>query len=257
MGLESRILRRARRLRASALGFAAVAGLAAPCWAEPPAWTDLGAGMEHAALGGEAVRGHAFRFTIARVRLALVPAPDGRATVDALAPPGDSITINASFFDTEGRAMGLAVDHGRSLAGRRLAKWGALLVEDGRARVLRGADLPEEPRADLVVQGLPRLVADGRVLELKAQRSFRTAVCADGTRLTLVVTTARVDTTVFARFLAAAPEAGGLGCRSALNLDGGASTQLRARWGEFRADVPGGWGVPNALVVTPKEAEGL
>ena len=69
----------------------------------------------------------------------------------------------------------------------------------------------------------------------------------------LVVTTTRVDATEFARFLAAAPGTGGLGCRDALNFDGGSSTQLTAHWGAFEARIDGAWGVPNALVVTPKK----
>ena len=42
-----------------------------------------------------------------------------------------------------------------------------------------------------------------------------------------------------------------LGCRDALNLDGGPSTQLVARLGGLRTEVPGGWGVPNALIALP------
>lgn len=215
-------------------------------------WQRLGGGMEHRALANGGVRGHAFRFALAEVELRLVAAPGGRAAVEALAPRGDVIAVNASFFDEEGKAMGLAVDRGRSLAGARIAAWSALVVAGERGRIVRGSALTGHADADLVVQGLPRLVIDGAVPKLKPQRASRTVVCADGARLVLVVAAERVEAAELAQLLAAAPDAGGLGCRNALNLDGGPSTQLHARWRGFAADVSGGWGVPNALVATPR-----
>lgn len=230
-----------------------LAAAAAPAFAEtPPGFAPLGGGVAHRSLAHGAIAGHAFRFALDDVVLRLVAAPDGRARVDALVPAGDAIATNASFFDTEGRAMGMAVDRGRSLGGARLEAWSGLAIAGGRARILRGAGLARYRDAELVVQGLPRLVIDGAVPKLKPQRAARTAVCGDGAELTLVVTTTRVEAAELAAFLAAPQDEGGLGCRNALNLDGGPSTQLRARWGGFAADVPGGWGVPNALVVTPK-----
>lgn len=182
----------------------------------------------------------------------VVPAAGGHARIDAIAPARDAIATNASFFDEAGKTMGLAVDRGRSLGGRRLSRWAAFVVDGGRARIVSGATLEDGLAHDLVVQGLPRLVVGGSVPRLKPQRAERTAVCVEDPRVVLVVTTTRVDATEFARFLAAAPDAGGLGCRDALNFDGGSSTQLTAHWGAFEARVDGAWGVPNALVVTPK-----
>jgi hypothetical protein len=216
------------------------------------AWTPLGAGVEHRPLADGAIAGHAFRFRPADVALRVVPAPGGRAAVSAFAPAGDVIAINASFFDEEGRTMGLAVDRGRSLGGRRIGRWAGFVVERGTPRILPGSALGEGTGTDLVVQGLPRLVVAGTVPRLKPQRARRTAVCVAGGRVVLLATTARVETTELARFLAAPPAHGGLGCRDALNLDGGSSTQLVARWGDFQARVDGAWGVPNALVVTPR-----
>jgi hypothetical protein len=63
----------------------------------------------------------------------------------------------------------------------------------------------------------------------------------------------KVETTAFARFLADPPDQGGLGCRDALNLDGGPSTQLVAKLPALSLSLPGGWGVPNALVVVPRQ----
>lgn len=165
------------------------------------------------------------------------------------------LAINASFFDPQGQAMGRVVDAGRVLVNARQAKWGALVVDKGIARLLPGDALPADAAGgELVVQGVPRLVVDGAVQKLKPAAAERTAVCAEGTSIILVVTTAPADATDFARFLARPRAQGGLGCTNALNLDGGPSTQVNARLGGFKLGIDGGWGVPNALVVLPKSA---
>jgi len=224
--------------------------------ADGDAWAALGRGVEHRRLEHGAIAGHAFRFRPDDVELRVVPAPGGRARVADFAPAGDAIATNASFFDEAGRTMGLAVDRGRSVGGRRLAKWAAFVLEGRRPRIVAGSALGDGAGADLVVQGLPRLVVAGAVPRLKPQRAQRTVLCVAGARVVLLVTTSRVDATELARLLAAPAADGGLGCRDALNLDGGSSTQLAARWGGFAARIDGAWGVPNALVVTPKPSAG-
>lgn len=237
---------------AGALVFGAGAGPRARAAAPAASWTPLGRGVEHLVIENGTIQGHAFRFRPAEVVLRVVPAAEGRARVDAIAPPGDAIATNASFFDEAGKTMGMVVDRGRSIGGRRLSRWAAFVVDGAQARVVPGTTLEDDVAHDLVVQGLPRLVVGGAVPRLKPQRAERTAVCVANERVVLIVTTSRVDASEFARFLAAAPATGGLGCVDALNFDGGSSTQLAAHWGGFEARVGGAWGVPNALVLTPK-----
>jgi len=216
-------------------------------------WTALGRGVEHRVLEGAGLAGHAFRFHPADVELRVVAAAPGeRARVAALAPEGDAIATNASFFDGDGRAMGLAIDRGRSVGGRRIAAWAGFVIRGGQPRIAPATALGDGAGAELLVQGFPRLVVGGTVPRLKPQRAQRTVVCVAGERVVLLVATSRVDATELARFLAAPAEAGGLGCRDALNLDGGGSTQLAARWGDLEARFDGAWAVPNALVVTPR-----
>src|SRR5437867_5243558 len=155
---------------------------------------------------------------------------------------------NASFFDREGRAMGLAVDEGRVMAASRQRSWGALVVNGKKARITLGADIKDPLTYGLIVQGIPRLVVRGKVQQLKPQIAERTAACAEGRFVVLVVST-RAEATAFAHLLADPREKGGLGCRDALNLDGGPSIQLVAKLPGLTVSVPGGWGAPNALVV--------
>lgn len=227
-------------------------------------WTPSAPGIAYAALdvaGDDAFTGHAFAIDLTKASVHLVDAGPAHQTVDVIAATlkrptpsaGARVAVNASFFDETGKAMGRAVDEGVMLAPDRRAPWGALVIDKGHARIVKGETLPiDVAGGDLVVQGLPRLVVAGEVPKLKPASAERTAVCADGASIVLVVTTAPVDTTAFARFLAKPRDKGGLGCKDALNLDGGPSTQLHARLGSLALDVKGGWGVPNALVVVPR-----
>ena len=199
--------------------------------------------------------GHAFNVDLDVVDLRLVPAdePSSRRTVaEIVAPYTAVVAINASFFDARGRPMGLAVDEGRVLARGKRRSWGALVIDDRRARIVLGEDIKDDHAHRLVVQGIPRLVVGGKVQPLKAQLAERTAICAKGSVVVLVVAT-KAETAPFARFLADPPDQGGLGCQDALNLDGGTSTQLVVKLPGLTFSLAGGSGVPNALVVTPRQ----
>jgi hypothetical protein len=202
----------------------------------------------------EAFSAHAFYvdLQVADLRLIFAGGPASRRTVaEIVASYPAVVAINASFFDTDGRAMGLAVDEGRVMASGKRRSWGALVIDDRNARIVLGAEIKDDHTHRLVVQGIPRLVVDGKIQPLKPQLAERTAVCANGNVVVLVVST-KAETTPFARFLADPPDRGGLGCRDALNLDGGPSTQLVVKLPTLQLSVRGGSGVPNALVVAPR-----
>ena len=199
--------------------------------------------------------GHAFNVDLDVADLRLVPAdepPSRRPVAEIVAPYTAVVATNASFFDLQGRAMGLAVDEGRVLAAGKRRSWGALVIDDRRARIVLGEDIKDDHAHRLVVQGIPRLVVGGKVRPLKAQLAERTAICAKGSVVVLVVAT-KAETAPFARFLADPPDQGGLGCQDALNLDGGTSTQLVVKLPGLTFSLAGGSGVPNALVVTPRQ----
>lgn len=136
------------------------------------------------------------------------------------------------------------------MASSKQRSWGALVIDGTKGRIMLGADIQDHRAYRLIVQGVPRLLVGGKVQQLKPQIGERTAVCAEGNVVVLVVST-KAEATAFARFLADPPDRGGLGCWDALNLDGGASTQLVVRLPALALSLPGGWGVPNALVVAP------
>src|SRR5262249_3745706 len=194
----------------------AVSGTFARAGGDAVRFRTVAAGIEHATFQAEPrdadpFSGHAFKIDLAVADLRLVPAggPSARRTVkEIVAPYPAVVAINASFFDRDGQAMGLAIYDGRPAGGKKLKSWGALVVSD-KASIVLGADIDEHPANRLVVQGVPRLVVGGRVPSLKPQIAERTAVCTEGSFVILVVST-RAEATPFARFLAEPLDRGGL-----------------------------------------------
>jgi hypothetical protein len=99
----------------------AVAGAVVnPVRAEPPRFSVVAPGIAHAAFkmrpaDADPFSGHAFKIDLEVAELRLIPAGDPplRRTVEQIvAPYPVVVAANASFFDTDGRAMGLAVDEG-------------------------------------------------------------------------------------------------------------------------------------------------
>jgi Phosphodiester glycosidase len=150
---------------------------------------------------------------------------------------------------------------------------GCLHVEGGRARIARRDAIEAEPRGDLLQAG-PLLVADGEVAydPVADEEGFKAAAhqfdpdptegrhpraavgLADGRILALVTDgRARHDAGLtlveLARLMVA------LGCRDALNLDGGGSASLISGGrlqnlprGDFETPEPGGRAISTALV---------
>ncbi len=245
------------RSRAVLLVSMVFSGVAISAAQEAPRFLTVAPGISHATFDvrtqdGEPFSGHVFRIDLGEAELRLVPAagPSPRQTVEQIASAFLAVVaVNASFFDTDGRAMGLAVSEGRLVATGKRASWGALVVSGPDARITLGSAIADPLAQRLIIQGIPRLVVGGKVPGLKPQVAERTAVCAAGSRVVIVVAS-KVETSAFARFLAESSEKSGLGCSDALNLDGGPSTQLVVRLPALTLSLPG-WGVPNALVATP------
>ena len=230
---------------------------AASAVAQPPRFSPAAPGIEYASFerrsdDAEAFQIHAFKIDLEVADLRLVSAGGStvRRTVEQIAAPYPAVVaVNASFFDTEGRAIGLGVSDGQLLAAGRRQSWGALVIEGKKARIVLGSDILDYRAYRLIVQGIPRLVVGGHVQRLKPQFAVRTAVCAAGSSIAIAVAT-KVETNDFARFLADSPDKSGLGCSDALNLDGGPSTQLVVRLPSMNLALPG-WAVPNALIALP------
>lgn len=208
-------------------------------------------------VGSSAVMAEVFDVSLRDYRLIpVLPTAAKRATVDALRrESGAQLVVNGTFFDEHGRTLGLLQGMDGRSSPLRHADWGVFESTTGGARLVHTDDYVVRDDIEFAVQCGPRVVIDGRVPSLKPQVAQRTALCigATPTEVHVVVTRGRVDASVLGRWMAEAPAKGGLGCRDALLLDGGPSTQLSARTSEVELDIPGGWPVPNGIGVIARD----
>lgn len=162
------------------------------------------------------------------------------------------LVVNGGFFDENTAPLGLVVGDGKETSPLRKVDQGVFVIAMGRPTIQHTRDLLPAP-IDMAIQCGPRLVVDGRALQLKPQVSRRTSIClpGDGTVM-VVVFPSPISLSDLAQGLVHPPEKGGLGCWNALNLDGGPSTQLSAATPRLSLEIEGGWGVPNGLAILPK-----
>jgi len=225
--------------------------------AVPPAathigWQEIAPGAARAMLVGPAgaERISLFRFSLDRYHAEVVVGtgwpPESKSAADLLRERHAVAAVNGGFFDERGAPLGLRISEGRRRSPlRRNVDWGVLLLDAGHARIVHCRDLDPHDPATGAIQVGPRLVVHGQPLTLKPQRARRTAVALEpgGAALTLVAVDAAIDANDLAQRLAAS------GFDSAILLDGGPSTQLAVELGSVHLDLPGGYGVPDLLLI--------
>jgi uncharacterized protein YigE (DUF2233 family) len=212
------------------------------------AWQPAAPGVETLTVDGGGSNVDLIRFELQRFRPEVVMlGPDRTKTASMLRRDLSAVAaINGGFFDGERRSLGLRIAGGKTAVPlRRGVDWGVLVLRPGRATIVHSRDFKADARIEGAIQVGPRLLVAGRPLRLKPQVARRSAIALDreGRTLTLVVCPGPVEAGRLADLLAR------LGFHSALLLDGGASTQISAAVGRFTLDVPGAYGVPDALVV--------
>jgi uncharacterized protein YigE (DUF2233 family) len=215
-----------------------------------PAWKPLAPGAEHLRVEAGAIDLFRFDLEAFRAEVAVPGAGKPATALELRRQAGAVLVVNGGFFDTDGRPLGLRIADGRKVIGlRAVVDWGVLVLRPGRAAIVHSRDYATAAAAPPPVTGAiqvgPRIVIGGQVPGLKPQAARRTAVALepDGRRLTVVVANARLQAADLGRTLA------GLGFKDALMLDGGPSTQLSAAIGDFTRELPGGYAVPDALVI--------
>lgn len=222
--------------------------LAASLLSAGDTWQPVAAGADALTVEEDGLAVDMIRFDLQRFRPEVVVlGPERVKTAAALRRElSAAAVINGGFFDTDGRSLGLRIAGGKTVVALRpRVDWGVLMLRTGRAEIVHSRDFEPDARIDGAIQVGPRLLAAGRPLRLRPQVARRSAVAVDrqGRRLTLLVTRNSVEAGRLAELLSR------LGFFSALLLDGGASTQISAALGAFELDVPGAYGVPDALVV--------
>lgn len=230
-------------------------------------WQPLASGIEYTTVNTSVTpngRIHAFRIDLSQNKLDLAFASEHHAaatTVKSMAQESHAlIAINGGFFTPELKPIGLRIKQGEIKSKLKATSWwGIFLINNNQAHIVAQQDYDNSKKVEFAVQGGPRLVADGEILQkLKSGTAERTAlgITKNGKIVILVTDNAPLEMSVLADIMSAPEDQNGFNCVNALNLDGGSSTQLYAQIGDFNLNISGYSYVTDAVLVKPRSLEG-
>ena len=179
----------------------------------------------------------------------------GRMPIKALAQKTQALAaVNGGFFFPDYRPLGLLIVDGREVNPLRNADWGVFLIQNNQARIIHTREFQNHQSISQALQVGPRLVVDGRKLQMKRQVARRSALGITlGNRVILLNTAgSEVYAEDLARIFHLPESQGGLECRDAMTLDGGPSAQMYVEYKTLKIDIPGGCAVPNGIGVFKK-----
>lgn len=177
------------------------------------------------------------------------------AAADVIKKTDSVLAINASFFDTEGRPLGLVLSRGLEISsihrgGQTLS--GVFQVGAGGSRVVHRDAFSRNDVVEAVQAG-PRLLVKGGVTKLRSDggRSHRSGVCTDQDHNVIIFASTNWPVGITLAQLQSFLRS--VGCYDALNLDGGGSRQLAVAvpQADFALSVEGEDLVPVFLTLQP------
>lgn len=190
-----------------------------------------------------------FRFQVAQAKDFKLESLSAKEMVEHT---GGLLAINASFFDSFYKPLGLVVQDGKLANPLRPVSWWAVFAVDKNhlPRVVRSKDFQLSAEVELAVQVGPRLVEEGRPIVTKNNVSKKSFVAVTYHHEVILGVTEEgiIDSNDLSKILAEE-----IKVRQALNLDGGGSTQLYARFNSYEKEVPGFTAVANGIVVLPRK----
>jgi uncharacterized protein YigE (DUF2233 family) len=201
-------------------------------------------------------RAHIFRVDPTRWTLFSVLAKSATrdvATVETLATEsGAPLMLNGGFFDEKLAPMGLIISEGKQSVPLRKADWGVFYIQDQKPFLQHTSEIKDVSSFSFAVQCGPRILINKEVPKLKAQSFARTAigVTQDQKVLLLVTYQAPVAADVLGQFFKER-----LSASDALLLDGGPSTQLYAKLGDFTLSRPGGTGIAHGIGIRKNSSQ--
>lgn len=208
--------------------------------------------------GGPWSHVHVFRIDLQKNTLDLVNARElGKASASAheFAAASDALlAINAGFFDPHFRPLGLRVAHKSQYNPlKKISWWGVFYIENNRAHIVSPRQFHDNIYPDFALQSGPRLIINNHIPSLKRGIAERTAlgITPDGNVIILVTENSALSLQALAHLLKSPP----LGCRDAINLDGGSSSQLYAHVGPLVLNAYGLSNVSDAVVVKSRHSK--
>lgn len=228
---------------------------------KPTTWKKLASGMEYTNIqhtpGFPIGTIHAFKIDLSQYRLELALTHNNRlplTTVQDLVQQHNSLLgINGGFFNTDLMPLGLRIKDGQIISTLKgVSWWSVFYTTNNQANIVTRKAFTNNIHVRFAVQSGPRLLIDGLVpTTLKPGLANRSALCITASGAVIIVATENLYITMkdFANILANSEQQGGLSCYNAINLDGGSSTQLFAKIGDFKLNLSGYAPVADAILV--------
>lgn len=166
--------------------------------------------------------------------------------------PNHVALINANYYDTDFRALGLTIADGQVYGTPYTDRGGMFYVESGQPGIRSNISQPyaNEP-FEQAVQAWPMLMQNGiSAYNANSRSARRSAIAIDAEGRVLLIVTSRGSTTLagLSAFLAESD----MGIVNAFNLDGGGSTMLSVNTTDTQFHVNTFDTVPVVLAVYPR-----
>lgn len=200
---------------------------------------------------------HTFRIDPKQFRIDVITAKKnkkyGEPVSDMAKHARALIGINGGFFTPEHKSIGLLVKSGKKINPMHYTSWWSVFGIRGNTPIILPQWQVKSTRGfKMALQAGPRLVVNGRIPKLKNRKNAaRSAVGITQTGKVIIVVTegAGISLTDMAQLMHRSRFINGLGCPNAMALDGGRSSQLYSRVGQFNLSVDGFSRVPNGIGV--------
>lgn len=222
-------------------------------------WKILRTGLDYKKINYTHGSVHAFKIDPKLYSFGVVKADQfgkgGMTAKEFLKESGSIIAINGGFFTPEYKSLGLLINKGKIVNPIKQTSWWSVFYIRGETpEIVHSGRFSVEAGIDMAIESGPRLLVNGFVPKLKKSYAERSAVCITNDKKVVLVATENIviEPDVFAEILKSSNKDGGLSCNTALNLDGGSSTQIYADIGDFSLSVAGSKTVANSIVVFPK-----
>jgi uncharacterized protein YigE (DUF2233 family) len=233
--------------------------------AAPTSWQTVQPGLEYARISGfPGFPGgslHAFRIDLKNYnfKLALTQKDNQTSLIpDLMQQQGAVIAVNGGFFSPEFKPLGLRISEGQELNPLKgTSWWGVFYITGQQARIVARNAYQPDTRSDFAIQAGPRLLVDGVIPGLSPNIDFRTALGINqkGQVILLATDNVLLSTSDLADIMHRPSANGGLDCITAINLDGGHSTQLYTRLKNLSLQVPSYTPVADAILVMPRQGQ--
>lgn len=230
--------------------------MAKMCFAQ---WKTLEPGLEYQDLApiylNEWSHIHVFKVNLSQHQLKLISHHDVNVkfpTIEHYAKHVNApLAFNGGFFDQKDQPLGLRISNfNHTNAFKNISWWGVFYIQNQKAHIASARQFSTKQNIEFAIQAGPRLIVDNHIPSLRPGYAERTALCVLNENEIAIIITQYFPTTLsqLAHLIKEEP----LQCQSALNLDGGSSTQFFAKFPGFFLHMPGLASVSDSIVVLPR-----